>query len=176
MNVGIGTDAALFPEKEYIMEIYFAVQCPPLHPHGYLHPTLLPVRCVHVLTHPQFSPFFWQRQGSVGHCTTFVADLLIFTHPCTPFPLPLEYPCPPPPQTTGSMPGICHHAVACSRSFLPVLANNWALTQWRWCRANISCKRSGREVSRLLFAGVGEEGGWHFSAFLLLKREDSSPG
>ncbi len=29
MNVGIGTEAALFPEKEYIMEISFAV--PPLH-------------------------------------------------------------------------------------------------------------------------------------------------
>jgi hypothetical protein len=26
MNVGIGTEAALFPEKEYIMEISFAVQ------------------------------------------------------------------------------------------------------------------------------------------------------
>jgi hypothetical protein len=25
MNVGIGTEAALFPEKEYIMEISFAV-------------------------------------------------------------------------------------------------------------------------------------------------------
>jgi hypothetical protein len=25
MNVGIGTEAALFPEKEYIMEIFFAV-------------------------------------------------------------------------------------------------------------------------------------------------------
>jgi hypothetical protein len=27
MNVGIGTEAALFPEKEYIMEISFAVCC-----------------------------------------------------------------------------------------------------------------------------------------------------
>ncbi len=26
MNVGIWAEAALFPEKEYIMEIYFAVQ------------------------------------------------------------------------------------------------------------------------------------------------------
>jgi hypothetical protein len=26
MNLGIGTGAALFPEKEYIMEISFAVQ------------------------------------------------------------------------------------------------------------------------------------------------------
>jgi hypothetical protein len=26
MSVGIGTEAALFPEKEYIMEISFAVQ------------------------------------------------------------------------------------------------------------------------------------------------------
>ncbi len=26
MNVGIGTEAALFPEKEYIIEISFAVQ------------------------------------------------------------------------------------------------------------------------------------------------------
>jgi hypothetical protein len=26
MNVGIGTEAALFPEKEYIVEIYFAVR------------------------------------------------------------------------------------------------------------------------------------------------------
>jgi hypothetical protein len=26
MNVGIGTEAALFPEKEYILEISFAVQ------------------------------------------------------------------------------------------------------------------------------------------------------
>jgi hypothetical protein len=26
MNVGTGTEAALFPEKEYIMEISFAVQ------------------------------------------------------------------------------------------------------------------------------------------------------
>jgi hypothetical protein len=26
MNVGIGTEAALFPEKEYIMEISFAMQ------------------------------------------------------------------------------------------------------------------------------------------------------
>jgi hypothetical protein len=88
------------------------------------------------------------------------------------FPLPLEYPCPPP-QTTGSMPGMCHHTVACSRSFLPVLANNWAPsplphTQWRWSRANISCKRSGREVSRLLFAGVGGGGGGGVTLFSLL--------
>jgi hypothetical protein len=26
MNVGIGTEATLFPEKEYIMDISFAVQ------------------------------------------------------------------------------------------------------------------------------------------------------
>ncbi len=28
MNVGIGNEAALFPEKEYIMEISFAVHAP----------------------------------------------------------------------------------------------------------------------------------------------------
>ena len=27
MNVGIGTEAALFPEKEYIIGIFDAVQC-----------------------------------------------------------------------------------------------------------------------------------------------------